>query len=153
MDMGIWAAVRTYFRSWYVFIPFTIFFPRDDYWQKAIEGGFPFPGGLTLGFLLLGNLLAAHAVRFRMTWKRSGILILHLGVIVLMLGELTTFLFAVEGQMHIPTGGSSNYLIHTDKYELAVIDKSDPKQDSVTVVPDTKLRHPGETFSDAALPF
>ena len=38
-----------------------------------VGGSFPFPGGWLLGGLLLANLLAAHLVRFKLSWKRSGI--------------------------------------------------------------------------------
>ena len=60
MDVGIWTAVERYFRSFYVWIPFQIFFPR----RTVVGGGFPFPGGWLLGSLLLVNLLAAHAGAF-----------------------------------------------------------------------------------------
>src|SRR5262245_60421894 len=47
----------------------------------SVPGAFPFPGGWTIGGLLLFNLLAAHAIRFRFTWKRSGILVIHAGIL------------------------------------------------------------------------
>ena len=61
----------------------------------------PFPGGWLIGFAMLFNLLAAHAVRFKLAWNRTGILLIHAGIIVMMFGELITGLFAVEGQMII----------------------------------------------------
>ena len=70
--------------------------------------------GWLIGSVLLVNLLAAHAVRFKMNWKRSGILMLHAGVIILMLSELITGLFAIEGNMTIEQNGSSNFLEHRD---------------------------------------
>src|SRR5262249_15413491 len=76
IDAGIWSVVGQYFRSLYVWIPFQLFFPR----RLQISGGFPFPGGWLLGGLLLVNLLAAHAVRFRVNWRRSGILLIHSGL-------------------------------------------------------------------------
>ena len=117
IDYGIWAVVKMYFRSFYVWIPTQIFFPRTLHIPHWL--GLPFPGGWTIGGLLLVNVLAAHLTRFKLTWKRSGILILHAGVIVLMLGELCTGLFAVEGNMTIPSGGSANYVDHNESMELA----------------------------------
>src|SRR5262249_2124733 len=80
IDAGIWTTVSKYFRSFYVWIPFGIFFPRTATGDFVVRGGFPFPGGWLIGAVLLVNLLAAHAVRFKMTWQRSGILILHAGM-------------------------------------------------------------------------
>jgi hypothetical protein len=115
-------------------------------------GSFPFPGGWLIGGLLLINLIAAHLVRFKLSWKRSGILILHAGVIVLMLGELGTGLSAIEGNMTIPIGHSANYLEHLHAAELAIIDPSDPEADEVIVVPESMLRNETK-ISDPQLPF
>ena len=78
-------------------------FPRDVEVPKVfgVPLGFPFLGGWSLGVLLLANLLAAHAVRFKLGWRRAGILLIHAGLIVLMMSELVTGLFAVEGNMPI----------------------------------------------------
>src|ERR1700722_1465147 len=83
-ELSINAAVEKYFRSLLVWIPFRVVC------MYSFEGGpsFPYPGGWLLGGLLLTNLLAAHAIRFKMTWKRSGILLIHGGLIVIMVGEL-----------------------------------------------------------------
>src|SRR5262249_18987910 len=80
-----------------------------------------FAGGWLLGAALLVNLLAAHLVRFRLSWKRSGILLIHSGIIVMMLGELVTGMFAIEGNMVIDQGASSNYVVHNRTPELAVV--------------------------------
>lgn len=155
VDNGIWTVVAKYFRSFFVWIPFQLFFPRptpDGQHGVSVPGGFPFPGGWLLGSLLLVNLLAAHAVRFKMSWKRSGILVLHFGVIVMMVGELITGLYAVEGQMTIEGGKSSNYLELQQKVELAIVDSSDPQTDDVAVVPGSRLTRKG-LIQDANLPF
>src|SRR5207248_554595 len=78
IDAGIWTVVNQYFRSLHVWVPFQLFVRFAQvffYVPKTAElpGSFPFPGGWLLGTLLLANLLAAYVVRFRLTWKRSGI--------------------------------------------------------------------------------
>src|ERR1700733_14504257 len=88
MNEGIWTVVDKYFRSDIVWIPTQLFakfgitffhFHPDTQWHFK----FPFPGGWTLGIAMLINLVSAHFVRFRMTWKRSGIFVIHFGVILL----------------------------------------------------------------------
>jgi ABC-type transport system involved in cytochrome c biogenesis permease subunit len=151
IDLSNVAAVAKYFRSFYVWIPFQIFFTRDP--KHPIWGGFPFPGGWTIGVALLVNLLAAHAVRFKLTWKRSGILILHAGLVLMMVGELVTGLFAVETRMTIVEGQDCNFVENFDKDELAFAtpSKANPKVDDVIAIPATRLRT-GGTIHDDRLP-
>lgn len=150
VDAGIWTVVKQYFRSWYAFFPFKILLFRivdipENY-------GIPYPGGWTIGALLLVNLLAAHAIRFKLTWKRSGILLLHAGIIVMMLGEFFTGKYAIEGHMTITEGYKSNFVESDRHYELAFVDRSNPKEDYEIQVP-ISLLPVGRTISDATLPF
>jgi len=101
--------------------------------------------------LLMTNLLAAHAVRFKLSWKRSGIFLLHAGVIVMMLSEFVTGMFALEGIMTITEGKETNYIQHPHSAELAVIDVSDPKVDDTVVIPATVLQ--SGTVAHEKLPF
>jgi ABC-type transport system involved in cytochrome c biogenesis permease subunit len=158
MNFGIKTAVDDYFRSYkVVWFPLQIFVQLGQVFFGVAEdahlsGSFPWPGGWLLGGLLLVNLLAAHVVRFQLTWKRAGILVLHAGIVVLMLGELFTGLFAVEGSMVIFSEGSSNYLVHPDHYELAILSPASATEDDVVAVPDPLLRRGGRIQNDR-LPF
>ncbi|HJT77322.1 MAG TPA: cytochrome c biogenesis protein ResB, partial [Gemmataceae bacterium] len=145
---GIWDVVGKYFRSFYVWIPFQLFFPRSIH----VPGGFPFFGGWAIGTALLVNLLAAHLVRFRLSWKRSGVLILHAGLVIMMVSELITGVFAVEGMMTVPLRGSSNFIEVREKAELAILQPVDAKTDDVVVVPGRLLRKGGVIRNDQ-LPF
>jgi hypothetical protein len=157
MDQGIYTVLKTYFRAGIAWIPWQLFVRFGQVFfgvspDAVVQGSFPFPGGWLIGTLLLANLVAAHAVRFRISWKRSGILILHSGLIVLMLGELVAGLFQVEGRMTIQEGTAQNYTEDYHKYELAVVDQSDPKQDKVVVIPGSILMKRGDSQDDL-LPF
>lgn len=144
VDEGVWTVVSGYFRSFVAWIPLQIFVRFGQvflYVPKTVKlpGSFPFPGGLVIGSLLMINLLAAHLTRFKVTWKRSGILILHFGLIVMLLGELVTGQMAVESKMVLITGETSNYVDVTQKVELAIIDPSDSNEESVVAVPGAML--------------
>jgi hypothetical protein len=164
VDEGIWTVLTRYFRTGIAWIPLQallrfaqvfLFVPKDL--EIASEWAFPYPGGWLLGGLLLLNLVAAHAVRFRITWKRSGILLLHSGLIVLMLSELFTGLFAVEGRMSILEGASADYTEDFHATELAVVSTADdPRKEDVVVIPDARLRRAkdeGAAIRDDKLPF
>ena len=55
--------------------------------------------------------------------------------ILLLIGELITGLFSVEGQMAIGQGETVNYVQRTHELELAITDSSDPAGEEVVAVP------------------
>ena len=148
IDMGIWATLQTYFRSFFVQIPLQIFLPRD--WD--VPGWIPYPGGYVLGWALMINLLAAHATRFKFSRSRTGILLIHLGLVLLLVGEFTTAMLANEAHMSIDEGDTVNFAEDTRSIELAIIDASDPDNDRVIVIPGHRVERVGR-ISDARLPF
>ena len=157
MDIGIWTVLDKYFRSLLVWIPFQLFVRFGQVFfgvssTAQLPGSFPFPGGWLIGGLLMTNLLAAHLVRFKVSWKRSGILVIHFGILVMMLGEFVTGMFAAEGRMDIDQNSSSNFAYDIRTSELAIGDSSDPKADKVVVVPASMLKH-GGVISNDLLPF
>ena len=86
VHLGIHEAQQRYFQSTFV-------------WWPAEGRGFQipvFPGGHLIGAVLLVNLIAAHAKRFRWTWRKLGIHLTHAGLIIMLAGGLFTDLFAVE---------------------------------------------------------
>src|SRR5262249_58395699 len=101
---GVWTVVDKYFRSFVVWVPLQIFVHPT----VKVPFGFPYPGGWTLGGLLLLNLVAAHVVRFQFKLSKIGMWLIHIGLIVMMLGELATGLFAVESRMVIEEGKASS---------------------------------------------
>ncbi|MFN0067097.1 MAG: cytochrome c biogenesis protein ResB [Limisphaerales bacterium] len=111
-----------------------------------------FPGGYLLGSLLLVNLLAAHATRFKMTWKKSGIFLVHAGVVLLLLGQLFTDVWARESGMRFPEGETRNYSESDRRSELAIVDVTAPDRDRVVVIPEALLAQGGR-LSEPSLPF
>lgn len=105
---------------------------------------------------LLQGLIAA-VILFAGCWflfkKRAGIVLLHAGIIMLLLSELITGLFAVEANMVLQEGDSANFVDVAREFELAVIDPSNPEQDVTTVVPVTQDLTSGQRITHADLPF
>ena len=142
VHLGIHAVQARYFQSLFVF-----WSPPGTNWQIPI-----LPGGYLLGTVLLLNLLAAHATRFQFSRKKIGIILLHLGVILLLVGQLLTGLFARETQMRIDEGQTLGYSEAPREVELAVIDSTDPNFDQVVAIPEKVLAH-GGTIQNPTLPF
>ena len=142
VHLGIHAVQARYFQSLFIF-----WSPPGASWQIPI-----LPGGYLLGTVLLVNLLAAHATRFQFSRKKIGITLLHLGVILLLVGQLLTGLFARETQMRIDEGQTLGYSEAPREVELAVIDRTDPNFDQVVAIPEKVLVR-GGTIQNATLPF
>src|ERR1041384_5671910 len=153
IDAGIWEVQKKYFHSWFTWINFATFLPRPQSpGDFHMPGGFPFLGGYTLGALLLTNLLAAHSVRFKFSAKRIGVILIHFGLVLLLLGEFFTSLFAVESQMTIMPGEGISWSQDIRHTELAVVDKSPSDYDQVVVIPEGMLKKDA-VINDPALPF
>ena len=93
--------------------------------------------------MLLINLLAAHFNRFKLSWAKCGIFLIHSGLILLLISELMTDILAVESQMPVDEGGTSNYSQGFRENELVFIDRSHPVHDSVHAIPASLLK-PGK---------
>ncbi|MCI0637900.1 MAG: cytochrome c biogenesis protein ResB [Gemmataceae bacterium] len=148
-DESIWSVVNSYFRWWFVWIPLKpLTLELID-----LPVYIPFPGGWTIGSLLMINLLAAHAVRFKLTWKRSGIILLHSGIVLMMLGEFVAA-FQIEGRMSIPEGHSSSHIESDKNTELAIVRRLSEKEQEETLIPGSRLQyHDRKPIQDAQLPF
>jgi hypothetical protein len=129
VNIGVYEAENRYFESFFLY-----FTPPGSTLKVPW-----FPGGYLVGGLLLLNLVAAHLARFRFSWKKAGILVLHSGVILLLLGQLSTSLFQVESQIRLNPGETKNYSVSYYHDELALIDTSAPDFDQVISIPDSQL--------------
>jgi hypothetical protein len=156
--MGIWTVVNRYFRSLLVWIPLRVLVLHaewlrphiEEYWDRIAV---PFPGGWLIGSVMLVNLLAAHFIHFKLTWRRSGILLIHFGLVLMMLGELITGLYAIEGHMQIRVGRSANYVLHSHYPEIAILTSAKQAgKDDVVTVPRDYLKT-GRQVTSELLPF
>jgi hypothetical protein len=129
VHIGIFEAQNRYFKSFLLF-----------YTPPRTSLKIPwFPGGYVVGGLLLINLIAAHVARFKLSWKKAGIILLHSGLILLLVGQLVTSLFQVESQMRLDQGESKNYSESFYYDELAIIDTSGHDADRVVSIPGSQL--------------
>ncbi|MDE0767986.1 MAG: cytochrome c biogenesis protein ResB [Opitutaceae bacterium] len=114
VNLGIHGATERYFYSFFVM------------WKiPNSEISIPYlPGGYTVGITLLVNLITGLFVRFRYSWKKTGVLMIHFGVISLLIGELVSSMMQVDSNMAIDEGATVNYSEDRTLSELVVIDHS-----------------------------
>jgi hypothetical protein len=142
VDLGVWGVQEKFFHSFFVV-------------ERSPGTKFPipvFPGGYSIGGLLLINLIAAHIYRFKLEWRKLGIQLTHFGIILLLIGELLSGIFQKESQMPLNEGETKNYSESYRDVELAVMDTTDPKFNEVVAIPETVLRD-GGTIQHPSLPF
>jgi hypothetical protein len=155
VTLGIWAVQEKWLRSFIV-----LHEVGGGVGSKSIPVPV-FPGGYFIGGLLLINLVASHIYRFGFSLKKSGILITHAGLILLLVGELYTGIVQEEFQMRLDEGQTRNYSESPREVELAVIDATDPATDpatdTVVAIPAAQLArargNPARAIRHPQLPF
>ncbi len=140
VNLGIWAVQEKYFYTFVVYM-------KVGNVSLAI-----FPGGFTIGGLLLVNLLAAHFYRFKFTWRKVGIWLAHAGLILLIIGQLLTGLWQDEYQLRLDQGQTKNFSESYRNVELVLTDTTNPKFDEVVAIPEKPLARL-ETVQHPKLPF
>jgi hypothetical protein len=143
VEIGLYKAQNEFFRSFFIY-----WGPKGAHWKIPV-----FPGGYLVGGVLLINLVTAHFRRFKLTRKKVGIWMIHIGVMLLLLGQLLTDVLSRESHMWLTEGQSKNYSDSTSVKELVVVDTSDPELNEVVAFPDSmvkkksELRHPKLPFT------
>ena len=142
VQLGLYKAQNEFFRSFFVYWQ-----PEHFPWKIPV-----LPGGYLLGGVLLLNLVAAHSERFSFSRKKAGIWLIHMGLILLLLGQLLTDMLANESSLHLRIGEARNYSESDRAFELAVIDVTDKDTDKVVAIPERLLLKEGE-IRNPEMPF
>jgi hypothetical protein len=123
VDMGLYKAQHDFFRTYFVL------------WKlPGLPLTLPLPGGYLVGGVLLINLVASHFKRFKFSVDKAGIWMVHLGLILLLLGQLATDKLSNESSLHLREGETKNYSESNREVELAVIDITDSSMDKVVAL-------------------
>ena len=83
-----------YFNSWLARVPFSDFFPVTIFGESTLTGWYPFPGGATIGLVMLVNLVAAKVTRFHVAAKGQRLV---WGSVLALLGGLITLAVILTG--------------------------------------------------------
>ena len=127
VEHGLHAAKEKYFHSWY-FI------------EKI--GGVPllFPGGLLLMIVLFVNMTLGAVVKVKKRWKGFGMLISHLGMLMLLAGGFVTWAFSTDGYMALYPGMTSNRVESYRNWQLEIVPMTkEGKAETAWVYPGASL--------------
>ncbi len=142
-DEGLYNAQERYFKHWLV-VGTTLF--------GAHVPWFVWPAGYTLGVGLLANLAAAHINRFHWSWGKLGIHLTHLGIIILLVGQLATDMMQVETRMGFGEGETASYVQHHRDFELVFTTDAADGQEEVVAIPQAMVAK-GAEITHPKLPF
>ena len=87
---------------------------------------------------------------------RGGNVLIHAGVGLMMVGQFVFGDRQVEQRLSVAEGESTSLVFQQDAVELAIIDTRDPEKDSVTAIPEARLRRAvryNEIIDAVELPF
>lgn len=134
-DMGLYYAQQKYFSNWLAWL-----------------GPFPTPGGRLTMLVMFINMLAMLYKSRLWQWKKIGVLIVHLGAMLLLIGGGITAWFSFEGNMVLDEGGKSNFIVNSQQSELAFINTTQPNFNNVVSMPE-KILTDGNLLTSPDLPF
>lgn len=144
VHLGVFGAVKVYMRGFLVW-----WGPAGASWKIPV-----FPGGALVGLLLLINLTAAMFVRLEFSWRKGGLWLSHIGLILLFAGEFISGGMQIESHMPIKVGQTMNYGEDLRHVEFVAVDPggADAREDTVHAIHQRRLV-PGATVSDPRFPF
>ena len=114
--VGLYASQQKYFSSYFF-----------------LFGPLPLPGGRIVLSLMLINLISMLFKHNLWKIKKIGVIVVHLGGIMLLVGAGLTAIFSTEGSMVIEEGSKSNTVDDYHITELAIINISGQNYDQYTV--------------------
>ncbi len=117
-DIGLYASQQKYFSA-------------NITWLGDV---IPVPGGRITMVIMLGNLTFMVLFKHNL-WKikKIGVLIVHIGALLLLIGGGLTAIFSSEGNMVIEEGAQSNHVDDYHDMELTIINTSNESLDEYTV--------------------
>ena len=128
-DIGLYASQMKYFSSFFF----------------LFLGFIPLPGGRLVLLIMTVNLFSSLFKKNLWQLKKIGIIIVHLGGLLLLVGGGLTAYFSSEGNMVIAEGETSNFVDDYHDMELAFVNNSLKDSTEYTVV-DESLLYEGSRF-------
>ena len=117
-DIGLYASQQKYFSA-------------NITWLGSV---IPVPGGRITMIIMLANLTFMVLFKHNL-WKikKIGVLIMHIGALLLLIGGGLTAIFSSEGNMVIEEGAQANRVDDYNDMELTIINTSNESLDEYTV--------------------
>jgi hypothetical protein len=117
----------------------------------------PLPGVYLLLVLLAVNLVCGGLVRIRKSTTTMGVIVGHLGIILMFAGSAIEYSYSQKGHATLAEGNATDEFTSYYEWEIAIAEARETGAVEELVIPGEKFMHlaPGarSTFTSAALPF
>ncbi|MGL1903340.1 MAG: cytochrome c biogenesis protein ResB [Fibrobacterales bacterium] len=120
-DNGLYRAQQVFFNSWFLF--------------------FPFPGAKLVLMILGVNLLSVLLLVLKYSWKKSGLVLMHWGLTLLVVGSGITYYFAQESILTLSEGEVKTSSVINSIWELKV--SQERNGEKITTAVSVDLLKPG----------
>jgi hypothetical protein len=143
VEQGLYQAQARYFRTFFV------------YWSPGDSGlRIPvYPGVYLLGGFMVINLIAVGFTRLKLNRHKFGLVLVHSGLVLLLLGQLLSDLLSVESALQFREGETKQYSEDFHGNELVLVDVTDADEDTVVSVPEWMAARTGRIEDEGTTPF
>ena len=119
-----WLTVLTYWGTVYQ-VDHGIYLAQDKFFDSFILMGFgflPLPGGMLVMGLLFFNLLFSFFIHYQAGWRMPGLMLIHIGLILMLLGGFFTKVTGIEATVSLFEGEGRNVAVSRHEWELSFSD-------------------------------
>jgi hypothetical protein len=110
VDHGLYEVQKKYFESFFLF-------------HEVGPISIPLPGANLVMWLLLVNIVIGGIVRMRKTKATIGVLVTHLGIILLLVAGFVKNYFSTDGHITLFEGESADYYQSYYRWEVAILEE------------------------------
>ena len=110
-ERGLWAAQNKYFYAW-------LYRAEIPYTQAKLW--FPLPGMLLVGWLMCIQQILCFIFKFKYLWAKTGILIMHFGLLMMLVGGGVSFYFSKEAQLTLAVNEKSQFALGYHSWEISI---------------------------------
>ena len=139
----------------------SLFEVRQKYFESNLvfvsSMNIPLPGGFVVLSLLFVNLIVGGMLRMRWSWSRLGILVIHFGIALMLVGSLIEFRTSKKGALRLTEGQSGAQFQSYDEWEVVITEPLEGGRSREYIVGHDRIRRlqgsKTTRFSADGLPF
>jgi hypothetical protein len=119
-----WLTVLTFWGTLYQ-VENGIYQAQEQFFNSFIFFGFgfiPLPGGMLVMGVLFVNLMGSFLVHYQAGWRMPGLMLIHIGLIMMLLGGFFTKITGIEATVSLYEGYGSNLAASRTEWEISFAD-------------------------------